>query len=133
MAIDMDSTFDRFKVNKRGGHFATTQYNESTFKVNVSNKFNNHFCRKSITLPQSIKMSCRLAALFSRESLAKLCHLQTPMTSSEILTSNQSTLSNLVVLATVSNHTVGPATSNLTLRCMISLLIVQMPRKAFQI
>lgn len=24
MAIDMDSTFDRFKVNPRGGHFATT-------------------------------------------------------------------------------------------------------------
>ena len=36
MPLDMDSTFDRFKVTPKGGHFATTTYNESTFKTMVS-------------------------------------------------------------------------------------------------
>ena len=36
MPLDMDSTFDRFKVPPKGGHFATTTFNESTFKKLVS-------------------------------------------------------------------------------------------------
>ena len=38
-AIDMDGSFDRFKVSPRGSHFATTHYNESTFKTLVSKFF----------------------------------------------------------------------------------------------
>lgn len=34
----MDSTFDRFKVEQKGGYFSNTQWNESSFK-----KKNFHF------------------------------------------------------------------------------------------
>ena len=37
LAIDMNTATDRFKPLLKGGYFANTQWNESTFKKNVSN------------------------------------------------------------------------------------------------
>lgn len=39
MAINMDSKFDRFKVEPRGGYFANTVYNFSSFEKKVSNDY----------------------------------------------------------------------------------------------
>ena len=36
VTLNMDGMFDRFKVAPGGGYYATTHFNESTFKKNVS-------------------------------------------------------------------------------------------------
>ena len=36
MAVNMDSKFDRFKVEPRGGYFANTVHNFSSFEKKVS-------------------------------------------------------------------------------------------------
>ena len=68
--INMNSTFDRFKVAPNGGYFATTHHNETSFKKNVSSLYSvtNIFYRLSISQKHSIKRSSHMVAHYSRES-----------------------------------------------------------------